>query len=150
MLLEVLAYKNNASQLYRRMLAPILREHNLTQLEMDVLLFLANNPGFDTARDLVDIRHLCKSHVSTAVESLVQRHFLERVQREGNKKLIHLILLPAAADPVSAGQAVQKKFFKLVFSDFTAQERAQLNSLMGRVERNAIAAAQNLEQSEQF
>lgn len=146
MLLELLAYKNNTSRLYRQMLAPIVKEYELTQLEMDVLLFLANNPKFDTARDLVDIRHLSKSHVSTAVDSLVQRQFLERVQREGNKKLIHLVLLPAAAAPVRAGQAAQKEFFRLAFEGFTSTEQKQLNDLMGRIERNARVALAQLDQ----
>lgn len=144
MLLELLAYKNNASQLYRRMLAPIVKEYDLTQLEIDVLLFLANNPGYDTARDLVDIRHLSKSHVSTAVDSLVQREFLQRVQREGNKKLIHLLLLPKALPPVQAGQAVQKQFFETVFDGFAPAERTLLNQMMGRIDHNAQTALHHL------
>lgn len=51
-------------RLYSRMLTPLLERYRLTQLEMDILLFLANNPEHDTARDMVELRHLAKSHVS--------------------------------------------------------------------------------------
>ena len=38
-------------RLYTRRFAELLRETGLNQAEMDVLLFLANNPPYDTARD---------------------------------------------------------------------------------------------------
>ena len=50
----------------------------LTMGEMQVMLFLANNPGCDTARDMVVVRGLGKSQVSQAVELLVGKGFLER------------------------------------------------------------------------
>ena len=45
-------------KLYGQLFAPLLSQLGLTQLEMDILLFLANNPGKDTARDIVELRHL--------------------------------------------------------------------------------------------
>lgn len=95
-------------RLYSRMLTPLLERYRLTQLEMDILLFLANNPEHDTARDMVELRHLAKSHVSAGVDSLVRRGLVERFFREGNRKVIHLRLLPAAAEPVAAGREVQR------------------------------------------
>ena len=137
MLLDIFSHKGNTIQLYRSMLAPVAKQHDLTQMELDVLLFLANNPQHDTARDLVEIRHLSKSHVSTAVDALVQRCFLQRDQKPNNKKLIHLKLLPAAFPSVQQGQATQKAFFDQIFKGFTVQERKQLTRLLLRVEENA-------------
>ena len=83
----------------------------MTQIELDVLLFLANHPGLDTAKDIVEIRRLTKSHVSAAVEGLSQKGYLLRVRRPDNRKLIHLTLLPEAAPVVADGQASQQAFF---------------------------------------
>ncbi len=141
MYLDFLAHKSNTMQLYRRLLAPVAKQHGLTQMELDVLLFLANNPQNDTARDLVEIRHLSKSHVSTAVDSLVQRQFLQRAQRPGNKKLIHLKLLAPAMPSVEQGQAAQRAFFDQIFQGFTPQERSQLVELLLRMEHNAQTAS---------
>ena len=63
-------------RLYTRRFAELLRETGLNQAEMDVLLFLANNPPYDTARDIVRRRGLAKSHVSAAVESLAEKGLL--------------------------------------------------------------------------
>ena len=62
--------------LYDRMCAPLCQKHGLTHMEFVVLMFLANNPGFDTAAQIVKYRRLTKSHVSLAVRSLLERRFL--------------------------------------------------------------------------
>ena len=54
--------------LYHKLQSPVLARYQMTQIELDVLLFLANHPGLDTAKDIVEIRRLTKSHVSAAVE----------------------------------------------------------------------------------
>ena len=50
--------------LYHKMQAPVLEQYQLTQIELDVLLFLAHHPHLDTAKDIVEVRRLTKSHVS--------------------------------------------------------------------------------------
>ena len=145
MQMELFTHKPGTMQLYRSILSGVTRRFALTQMQLDVLLFLANNPQYDTARDLVEVRHLSKSHVSAAVDDLVQRGFLLRQQKAGNKKLIHLRLLPAADEVIRAGQAAQQDFFEQLFVGFTPAERTQLTELLSRVETNAEEAFHRLE-----
>lgn len=98
--------------LYHKLQSPVLARYQMTQIELDVLLFLANHPGLDTAKDIVEIRRLTKSHVSAAVEGLSRKGYLLRVRRPDNRKLIHLTLLPEAAPAVADGQANQCAFFQ--------------------------------------
>ena len=51
---------------YASALQPVEQAHGLTRNEIDVLLFLSNNPGYDTARDIVELRMLQKGNVSAA------------------------------------------------------------------------------------
>ena len=48
---------------YARLLEPICKKWDLTRNELDVMLFLANNPDYDRAADIVTNRGLAKSHV---------------------------------------------------------------------------------------
>lgn len=98
-------------RLYTRRFAELLRETGLNQAEMDVLLFLANNPPYDTARDIVRRRGLAKSHVSAAVESLAEKGLLARVYRDGNRKTVHLELSLPRRGRIARGQALQTAFF---------------------------------------
>ena len=121
-------------------LLPLLERHGLTQLEADILLFLANNPAYDTARDIVEKRRLAKSHVSAGIESLASRGLLERRLLPGNRKTIHLRPAEEAAPIVEQGRAIQRAYGGLLFRGFTEAEREQLFRLLDRVSENADAA----------
>ena len=123
-------------KLYGKLFEPLLTQYALTQLEMDILLFLANNPQWDTARDIVELRHLTKSHVSMGIESLVRRGILERFYRDGNRKTIHLRLLPAAWEIARQGQAIQRQYSELLVADFSPEEKALLDGFLDRIARN--------------
>lgn len=127
-------------KLYAGLFAPLLEKWGLTQTEADILLFLANNPEYDTARDMAEKRHLAKSHISAGIEALAGRGLLERSLREGNRKTIHL-RLTAAADPiVEEGRALQRRYGELIFRDFTQEEICQLSRWLDRVTENVDAA----------
>ena len=127
-------------KLYARLFTPLLEEWGLTQAEADILLFLANNPGYDTARDMAEKRHLAKSHISAGIEALAGRGLLERSLQEGNRKTIHL-RLTAAADPiVEEGRALQRRYGELLFRGFTQEEICRLSRWLDRVTENVDAA----------
>ena len=60
------------NKLYECMLKEICRRHKLTLIETTIISFLYNNPGRDTAADIVELRMLSKENVSQAVELLMQ------------------------------------------------------------------------------
>lgn len=127
-------------KLYNSLFMGVLEKYRLTQLEIDILLFLANHPACDTARDIVERRHLAKSHVSAGVESLVNRGLLERSWLEDNRKTIHLKLTERAAPIVEEGRAVQLRYGALLLDGFSEQERETLCSFLERVGENVDAA----------
>lgn len=53
--------------------------YGLTLIEANVITFLHNNPGKDTAADITELRMLSKGNVSQAVESLIQKGLLKRI-----------------------------------------------------------------------
>ena len=64
-------------KLYESMLKPVCDHYRLTLIEADIISFLQNNPGKDTAGDIVGLRMLSKGNVSQAVESLIQKSLLQ-------------------------------------------------------------------------
>ena len=93
-------------------------------MEYDILMFLHNNPQYDTATDIIKIRHLTKSHVSMALKNLEKRGLLQSFYAVDNKKSRHLRIMPSAADIVTAGEAAQQQFGHRLFQDFTEDEIA--------------------------
>ena len=116
--------------------APVCEKYGLTYMEFTVLMFLANNPQFDTAAEIVKYRHLTKSHVSMSVRSLQERGLIRGEYQEPNRRTIHLSMLEAAAPIVSDGWAAQQAFGDLLFLGFSEQESSQLMGYIERIDKN--------------
>lgn len=63
---------------YDRHFSELLSRTGLSMREIHVVLFLANHPAHDTARDVTELRGLAKSQVSAAVDLLAARELLRR------------------------------------------------------------------------
>ena len=50
------------AQAYNAVCKPLCQELGLSQTALDILLFLANNPDYKTARDIVEVRHIKANH----------------------------------------------------------------------------------------
>lgn len=124
---------------YAAMLEPVCRQYDLTRSELDILLFLANNPGYDRAADIVAIRRIAKSHVSLSVGNLEKRGLLSRDFEENDRRTAHLHLTEAARPIVREGQHMQKKFFTGMFAGLTRQELVQWGQILDRICENIEA-----------
>lgn len=64
----------------------IMAKFSLSAAETDIIMFLANNPGYDTAADISKVRRILKSQVSVSVKSLCEKGLLTGTYKDGNKK----------------------------------------------------------------
>ena len=129
-------------RLYQEKLEPVCSEYSLTRMELNILLFLANNPVHDTATDIVEVRHLTKSHVSASVKTLQARGYVQRVFLAGNHKTVHLRLTPAAGPVVEQGRRAQQSFFATLQKGLAPAERAVLKAAFHKMLKNARTALQ--------
>ncbi len=123
--------------LYSSCLEEACRAHGLTRAEMDILLFLANNPQFDTATDIVERRCISKAHVSQSIKALEGRRFLERSYAGDNRRTIHLRLLAASEAAVEAGRQAQQRCFSMLFEGIAEGELEQFRGFFDRIAANA-------------
>lgn len=115
---------------YDRRFAPLADRAGLTVQEVHVLLFLANNPGCDTAREVAELRGLLKSQVSHAVESLAARQLLTRTPDGYDRRVIHLTLTPPGAALAREAQAVQSACGARLLEGLSPEETKQLHRLL--------------------
>ncbi len=121
---------------YLRCVEQAAKPLGLSRTEMDILLFLANHPQFDTATDIVEKRRLSKAHVSLSLRSLRERGYLTAAYLQGNHRTMRLRLTEMAAPAVQAGQAAQRRFWARLTRDFTPEELRQLQSMLARMAQN--------------
>lgn len=133
---EFRSFISSLEKRYALFRSTVTERFSLTAAEADILLFLANNPGRDTASRIAKTRKIAKSHVSLAVKGLTERGFIEPYYEDGNKKSAHLRLLPPSHEAVEAGRAMQEKFAALLFNGFSDSERAEFSRLNKKIAQN--------------
>ena len=121
---------------YARLLEPICKKCDLTRNELDVLLFLANNPDFDRAVDIVNNRGLAKSHVSMSVTSLENRGLVERIPDPLDRRTVHLKLTEQAKEITDWGCRVQKQFMDYLHQGVTEEQLTMMRMFADRVHEN--------------
>lgn len=126
-------HQNIIKVFYARCVEPVCVKHQITRIELDILLFLANNPLYDTATDIVEIRYLSKSQVSAAIKLLEKQGFLTKRYVDGNRKTVHLAVSGAALPIVADGRAAQEKCFAIMLQDFTEEEKNQMKRYNQRI-----------------
>lgn len=122
--------------LYDQALDPVAQRWQLTRMELDLLLFLHNNPERATAAEAVRLRQWTKSHVSAAAHSLRARGLLSAQHPQGNRKTLRLIPLPAAQPILQEGRDAQRSFFQSMRRGFTPEEERALDAISEKIARN--------------
>ena len=96
---------------YAALCKPLCQKLHLPQTAFDILMFLANNPNYTTARDIVEVRHIKANLVSVNVDKLVQEGLLERRPVPGDRRKTELHCTEMAQPIIQRGQALQEAFF---------------------------------------
>ena len=109
---------------YTGLIDPVCKKYGLTQMEFNILLFLANNPECDTAAQIIKKRAFTK------------RGLLTGEYYGTDRRTIHLKLTDAAAPMVSDGKNVQKRAAEIICRGFTPEEHRMLFELMNRINSN--------------
>lgn len=123
-------------KLYDGMLKTVCDHYHLIPIEASIISFLYNNPGKDTAADIVQLRMLSKSNVSQAVESLIQKSLLLRSQDTTDRRKIHLLLTPEAEPITREIETVRKRFREKVFKGFSEEEQELFSHFNLRIAEN--------------
>ena len=126
-LVNPLEQQNAVKTLYSEFVSPVCAKYGLTRIELDILLFLANNTRYDTATDIVEVRFLAKSQVSAAIKNLEARGCLRRE---------YLRLCDPAQPMIAAGRSAQEQFGAALLDGFTPEELEHMQRSMERIRKN--------------
>lgn len=128
---------NAFTKLYDDILQPVGEKYHLTRAELDILLFLANNPQYDRAADIIEVRKVAKSHVSASVKELLAKGYLKGTYDDGNQRDIHLHVTKKADSIISDGRREQDKFRKTIFNGMSQTEMNALDRSLQKLIQNA-------------
>ncbi len=134
--LNVLFAGQQFRKLYDRMTNEVSSKYGLARMELDILMFLAENPDIDTAKDIVELKFMAKSGISKAIDTLTKKGYLGVFQDEDDRRVFHLQLKEAAGAVIDAMMDVQGRVTEIIFRGITDDEVRVLRNLAARISFN--------------
>ena len=129
-------FARKISLAYNKTCKELCLELNLPQTALDILMFLANNPQYRTARDIVEVRKIKANLVSVHVDRLVKEGYLERRAVEGDRRKTELICTQKAQPVIEKGGQLQEAFKEQLFSGMDKKMQRQMEEMVRRMEQN--------------
>lgn len=134
-----LALMKKSETVYQRFCQNVIRDWELNATSFQVVMFLANNPDYNTARDVSRMRGIKTGITSIAVEQLIQMGFLERRTDPNDRRIQRLFVTEQARDLVEQGRQAQREFAESIAEALTPQEREEYfrltDKLMNRIDQ---------------
>ena len=128
-------FLSDSAKLYQNTVMPVCKKYGLTYMEFSVLMFLYNNPQYNTAAQVVAMRHIAKSHVSVSVNSLMEKGLLSG-EKCPDKRITRLSVTESGASVAKNGRAAQEEFVEILCSGFSARERETFLILLNKMGAN--------------
>ena len=132
----IFSHANKMTQAYHIMLAPLCKETGLPPLALDILLFLANNPEHNTAKDICRMRGHKSGIVSVHVERLVNDGLLERQEMPGDRRQTRLVCTEKAQDIITRGRDIQWQFGLRLMEGISKEDHETMHRCFERIDVN--------------
>ena len=121
---------------YKAAQKKVCKAWNVPEVSLDILLFLANNPKYTTARDIVEVRSIKANLVSQHVDRMVREGYLCRKEVQGDRRKRDLSLTEKAMPIIEAGRRMQTDFFETLFHGISEGEKRAFFETMDIMSRN--------------
>lgn len=138
---QIYTYARKFRDAYGKAMEPLCRELELPQAAVEILLFLANNPGLNTAKDICTYLRLKPGLVSLHVERLVQEGYLERCTAPKDRRRCPLVCTRMAEAAISRGRSLQADFSASLVRGLDAGELERFLGCLSVMEENLNALA---------
>lgn len=134
---------HNSLELYENLCQPVCKECGIPQTAFDIVMFLANNPEYYTAKDICKIRGIKPNLVSFHVEKLVQEEYLIREAIPGDRRQVKLILTEKTDVIVEKGRAVQQHYLEILTDQISDSDMKVFQRCLDTVRQNVEEAKEN-------
>lgn len=123
---------------YNEICIDLLKKYHISSNELEILLYLYNNPDFNTAKDVVEKRGIIKSHVSMSIEKLIKKDFIQAIQDDNDKRKYHLIILDNALPVIEEGLKIRNQFYQMLLKDVSKEEKETFNHVIQKIYQNVM------------
>ena len=130
------SFAKKFTRVYNTMMQPLCEELNMPETAVDILMYFANNPDMNTARDACRFKFLKSGIVSFHIDRMVNEGLLERRAEPGDRRVCRLVCTEKAAPIIEKGRALQMQFGRAITAGLDEATMETLKFSMQTVNNN--------------
>ena len=124
---------------YSRFCVHSIADEAFSPNEMNVLIFLSNNPSINTAKELTVTLGVSKGLVCRSVDTLMRRGYLTSEEDAKDHRILHLRLTQKAAPVIGQMRVNQTRFSEAVTRNISEEELAVYTRVQHQIYANIEA-----------
>ena len=144
MALSIFALFQNSLEVYEHLCKPVCEQAGILQGELNILLFLANNPDMNTAMDIHKNGGMKQSMISNLVERLVFAGYLVREAIPGDRRRVKLVCTEKAGPVVQEGREVQKRLLGICFEGTAPEDLEAYRRVAAQLAQNILSCRKKM------
>lgn len=133
---QMASFAKKFTRVYNAMMQPLCEELNMPETAVDILMYFANNPDMNTARDVCRFKYLKSGIVSFHIDRMVNEGLLERRAEPGDRRICRLVCTEKAAPIIEKGRALQMQFGRAITAGLDEATMETLKFSMQTVNNN--------------
>lgn len=140
--LQIISVGKRLMNVYDKITLPVCKKYGINRTGFDVLMFCANNPENNTARDICAIRGIKSGIASVAVDSLIKDGLMSRREDPNDRRINRLVPTEKAMPIIKEGRRVQKCFSDRLRTDVSEEEMKNFMMFIDKLIKNIEAFEQ--------
>lgn len=128
---------------YRRYVAlmtgPLLRKHDLQEIDLFTLSALWKLKGKNTAKDLAELNVRTKGHISQSLHRLKSKGFINMNRDRSDRRVVHNILTEKAEMVIKEAQAVHEDMNRKLLQGISRSDMDRMAGCIGQIMENLQA-----------
>jgi DNA-binding MarR family transcriptional regulator len=133
---EILMNGQQFKKIYDRKCNLLSKKYGLSKIEIEILLFLENNPSYDKAKDIVELRFYAKSHVSKAIDTLIHKGYVLAKPDEHDRRSVHIKINADAEQVIKAAKEMRNNLIEILYKDITLEEEIIMEHVAKKIANN--------------
>lgn len=122
---------------YKRMnerkLEKIMQKYDLRKIDVEILIYLRNCKGRDTAKDIAATGMFTKGHISQSVRRMKETGYLNIMTDEKDMRVQHLSLTKKADRVLKDMLSVKREIEQCVFAGVTEEEQRMMQTVLQKM-----------------
>lgn len=121
---------------YAKLCYPHLANYGFSPCEVEILIFLSNNPNIQTAKELTIFLGVSKGLIARSVDNLMKKDLLHVDIDTNDRRIQHLSLSAASSDIIAYLKEKQNEFSQLTTRDIDPDDLLRIGRVFTQMNMN--------------